>query len=280
LIKGLKTTEGTEIPFEQIDPVRDAAKFHVSPATLAYLKHDSTRRDFLRGSISASQWGKGLRQLFLEATAEVYVGAHDSLAALMGTSKHAHILTEGLDKGDVATEVRMFSKGDRLISGQADQIVTVAPGKVEIWDNKTGKKYSLKMYRTEIETHGYTYQLNLLADLYRMGNPGAEVTRLAIEWIPSDAGRGDEKLEIIDVPMWEYGRAFDAYAELLSGLVDAINSKVPPPVCNEEERWSRFDKKAGRIVNIKCEEYCSYAAACRAASASIDEIHPMDGSNV
>lgn len=279
MIKGLKTAAGIKVPFEEIQPVRDAHLFGVSPATLAYLKHDATRRDHLKGGISASQWGKGLRQLWLENTAEVYVGAHDSIAALMGTAKHAHILTEGLEKENIETERRMYSK-DRRLSGQADQIVHLPGNKVEIWDAKTGKKYSLKMYREEINTHGYTYQMNLLADLFRFENPVTEVTRLAIEWLPSDAGRGDLSLEIVEVPMWEPGRAFREFSFLADNLIGHIESNVPPPACSPEERWERFDKREKRIVQIKCEEYCPLLEVCRATSASIDEVHPTERSNV
>ena len=46
-IIGLKARDGARVPFASIDPVLDAERFGVSPATLAYLKHDATKRDHL-----------------------------------------------------------------------------------------------------------------------------------------------------------------------------------------------------------------------------------------
>lgn len=273
-IVGLRTDGGKEIRFTDIDPIRDAELFGVSPATLLFLKNEGSRRSNT-GEISASQWGRGLRQMWLERTKEVFTGAHDSIAAMMGTAKHAHVLTDGIEKGDVITELRLFDSTGR-ISGQADQIAWMGPKAAAIYDQKTGKKYSLKMFRAEQATHHYTFQLNLLADLFRENNPGVEVVKLAIEWMPSDAGRGDPKLEIVDVPMWEHGRALVEYQRVLGELTGFLHLELAPPLCSPEDRWERFDKKTGKTTNIRCVEYCPYLAACKAESAKRDEVHPVD----
>lgn len=277
MIVGLIAIDGAHVRFDSIDPVQHAERFGVSPATLAYLKHDAVRRGHLPADgITASQWGNGLRQRYLEMTAEVFVEPHGSIAALMGTAKHAHILTEGLEKRGIRTEVRLYAPAEPRISGQADQVVQLGGGKVQIWDAKTGKKYSLKMYRAEIETHRYTYQMNLLADLYRMENRGAIVEKLAIEWLPSDAGRGDPSLEIVDVPMWDHGKAFDAYRASMKELDAHLAAGTVPLVCTEEERWERYDKKAGGPVPLRCLEYCPLLDICKATSAKLGEPHPTD----
>lgn len=275
MIIGLLKKDGTKVLYQDVKP-QEWEQYGASPATLIYLKNQGKRREGV-GGLTASQYGKGLRLLWLERTVDVFVPADESVAALMGTAKHSHILTEGYndDISGVVTELRLFDT-DRKISAQIDQVVTAPDGTVELWDFKSGKMYSLKMYNAEKDTHHYTYQLNLGADLYEQQYPDTKISALRIEWIPSDSGKEDDGLIIVDVPRWEYGVALAAYRGILSGLESHLASKTAPEICSPEERWERFDKRTKETHSIRCEFYCPYFAACKERAVADDQIHPAE----
>jgi hypothetical protein len=276
MIIGLTNLRGENIPWEKID-VKKWRDFGVSPATLIYLASQGDRRKEVKG-ISASQWGKGMRQHWLERTTEVFSKPDDSIAAMMGTAKHAHVLTDGYNDAEtgITTEKRFFDKSGR-ISAQIDQLIWQSKNIVELVDFKSGKAYSLKKFQESPEDHGYTYQLNLGADLVRLAHPDVQIPNLWIEWAPSDAKRGEMKIAMIPVPLFERGRALREFTEILAELDGMIDMGDTPDLCSAEERWERYDRKTGITESVRCKEYCPYNKHCLEVSRKLGEEHPLEG---
>jgi len=270
MIIGLKNLKGENIEWEKLNP-RKWRDFGVSPATLIYLASQGDRRKDVKG-ISASQWGKGMRQLYLERTTKVFSKPTDSIAAMMGTAKHAHVLTDGYNDEEtgVTTEQRFFDKSGR-ISAQIDQLVWQSKNIVELVDFKSGKKYSRDKFIGEPNGHGYTMQLNLGADLVRLAHPDVQIPNLWIEWAAADSRRGESPIDMIPVPLMERGSALRMFTEVLAELDGMMDMGDVPDLCDEEQRWQRHDRKTGKKEAVRCNDYCPYNLECIKLSRSIGE---------
>lgn len=289
-IVGLKTTEGIEIPWSDIDPVEDADLFMCSPATLAHLIRDQGKRtDVKIAQITASQLANGLRYMYLQATQPVYEDPRNLISAFTGTMKHDVTQISDFDK--IMAEYRFVVELDGVQhSAKIDHAAEVGWDDTnqrplwDLYDLKTGAYYAAKKYRENPlgDKAEYTWQVNLAAAIIEHRNI-ATIRNAYIEWYPRDVKRDqrDESIMIIPVPRFTAEETFTKYAERQDGLDNLIASNDPGPICAPEERWEREiwrGPRKGETESIRCEDYCAYSNVCLGINQDRNEWHPLDPS--
>lgn len=162
--RGFRDVNGACVPFESIDIVRDAQRFNSSPATLAMLIDQATKRKGI--DFSASQLNKTPRQHLLEAR-DYYPTTGQAMSGFMGTMKHEQI---NVTRDRLIVEQRFTSKRNPRLSGQIDHAAIVELTNdgtlvVDLYDLKTVKWYSVTLIAKDIwKNHpDYAWQLNLCA---------------------------------------------------------------------------------------------------------------------
>jgi hypothetical protein len=307
---GLSTTTGNiRKRWADIDPVRDAALFGCSPATLAGVVKGELSRTGVRNQITASQLGKGVRQAYLERTAETFPTVGKYMSAYMGTIKHAAL---NQDHPEMIVEKRFHSR-DGHYSGQIDHAAIIDWYvksdifwiELDVYDLKTGSTYGAKAFAKDPfgDKSDYAWQINLCADLIEEQGDDSwsfidpegpaylaflattlsssairfKVRDLFIEWIPRDVKMGEDHLAVMRIPVprkpAHVTRA--QFDQLRLGLEEAIQKGYAPP-CTPEERWFGWAPAVRKEINKRCVFYCPYLEACKAMSAQHGETHPVN----
>lgn len=259
-----------------------------SPALVAALLDFSTERADVRGDeVSASQFDKGIRALFLEATRPFYVVPDDQIASILGTIKHALINKE---RPGFITETRLFAPHG---SAKCDTLYTVN-GLLEDLKNIGWYSVKLMLERGALqEKPGYAYQVNLfrvllkdpknqeiLYNKYSWLKPEhLNVKRMQLTCCPPDV-KGPAKKEAkklldrfkvipITVPFIDDDQVLKAYEKKHYELGQAIQDDYAE-ICSPEERW---ETQWG--YPTKCIDYCPVNDHCLELSEKHGEEHPI-----
>lgn len=282
----LTTQAGKEIPLAEVDIIKDSDQFGVSPATLQYiLDHQSSRGDVGGMEVTASQIGKGVRQMYLEDTVDFAVTPQKLIAGTMGTLKHAVINVGG---EDIISEVRFKSLNGHISAKHDNACVVHKANKIiDVYDLKAVGWYKVKQIIEKgiwAEGKDYGFQLNLQAVLIEQ-NTEYKVGRLFLEFVPRDLdarkraeaakmGYTEPGVILYEVPKLDPDTVISAYENVWKARQQAHKDGYAP-ICAEELRW--VNAKTG--ISKRCEEYCPVVEACRAMCAKYGEIHPLDNSH-
>lgn len=304
--RGFTDARGTRVPFAEIDPIKDWARFNCSPATLYMLIQSAQSRAGLPDGITASQAGSEVRQMFLRDTQDYYPTTDAAISGYSGTLKHQQI---NVDNSGLIVEERFVSKKNPRISAQIDHAAVVAYEEetrtlwVDLWDLKTAKWYAVTKLVKDVWGDGgvYAWQLNLCAtlleevenfDAYQVMMlfqpveemyprfPSVErisVHNLYLECVPADASYNnaeeakklgvDFRKVIVPVTRRPADWVYSYYEDLLEKK-DAAKAEGYAPLC--KERWSNR-----KIQDLRCKFYCDVSAECKAFSLAHGEWHPL-----
>lgn len=307
-IRGLRDINNIPVPLEQIDYIRDAARFNCSPATLALLKGEATKREGI--DFSASQLGTTTRQFVLRSR-DYYPPTAQAMSAHMGTIKHQQV---NIDRPGLIVEKRLTSHRDPRISGQFDQFAITGRDddgtlRGDLYDLKNVKWYSTTLTVKNVwKNHPeYAWQLNMLAALIEeeglecptcdgttmdpdsdnfdgcrdcrgQGRVSARVENLYLECIPPDASYkhaqearklGIPEYQKVIVPI-DRKSADETYEVFIAAMAlrDEAIKAGYAPLC--KDRWSN-----SQIDNLRCRHYCDVQAECIAFSHDRGEAHPI-----
>lgn len=285
-LKWLTTLNKKNIALTELDIINDAPKFGVSPATLQYLlDHQSSRGDVQTTEVTASQIGKGVRQMYLEETTDFAMYPQDLIAGTMGTLKHAKINIGG---PDIISEIRFKSANGHISAKHDNACIVHRENKVvDIYDLKAIGWFKAKMIIERgiwEEGKEYGMQLNLQAVLLEQ-NTDYHVNKLFLEFMCRDldarkkaeaAKLGYDKPGVIlyEVPRLDSDLVLASYEAVYSAKEQA-HKDTYAPICPEELRW--VNKKSGE--SIRCQGYCPVADACRQMCGLYGETHPLDTNN-
>lgn len=285
-LKYLTTLQGTNIALPDIDIIKDSDKFGVSPATLQYiLDHQQSRCDVGHTEVTASQIGKGIRQMYLEDTIDFAMTPQQLIAGTMGTLKHAVINVGG---EDIISEVRFKSLNGHISAKHDNACVVHKENKViDIYDLKAVGWFKVKMILQNgiwEEGSDYGFQLNLQAALIEE-NTDYTVDRLFLEFVPRDldarkrAEAAKMSIKNPGVILYEVSRlskeaVIARYETVWQARQDA-HSIGYAPICPEETRWVNAKSKESR----RCLEYCPVLEFCKAMCDANGEVHPTETSN-
>jgi hypothetical protein len=243
MLVGLESEDGTRrLKWGEIDLIRDHAIFApADPALIAYLMETQSARNGLdRDGVTASQAGKGIRQLWLEDEVDFYSRASSLLTALMGTIRHGTSLT-GRDL--FLTETRY---SDDLGSAQIDSFF-IPTGLLS--DLKTIGWFKLKMIlQNGIDPEGMSYVWQVNRQKYLLErNTEHRVKRMILMVVPPDLkGRAKEEAATmgvqsgmlqVDIPDMGEGATRAVYERLRDGKRAAKDSGHAP-FCSKEDTWS------------------------------------------
>jgi len=297
-LRGYKDIHGAKVRFADIDPIRDAARFSCSPATLQFLIRTAVERQDLPDGLTASQAGAEIRQLWLQETVDYYTTTDEAMSAFAGTLKHGHI---NVQSDGLIVEQRFVSKRNPRISGKIDHAAIVDLDDdgtlwVDLYDLKTAKWYSVTLMVKDVWKNkpDYAWQLSLCAammeevdvhDLLRLipePKYGPEFTairvrNLYLECIPADSSYNNEaeakrlgvdfRKVVIPVPRKSADECY-AYYENLLAQKDKAKAEGYAPIC--KERWSNKTTQ-----NLRCKFFCPVTDECIALSAAKGEPHPL-----
>lgn len=285
-LKRLITLTGNEIELTKIDIIKDCDKFGVSPATLQYIiEHQSSRGDVGGAEVTASQIGKGIRQMYLEDTTDFAMTPQKMIAGTMGTLKHAKINVGG---EDIISEVRYKSLNGHISAKHDNACIVHKENKIiDIYDLKAIGWFKCKMIIEKgvwAEGKDYGFQLNLQAVLIEQ-NTDYKVDRLFLEFVPRDLdarkraeaaklGYVEPGVILYEVPKLDPDTVISAYENVWKARQQA-HTEGYAPICDEELRW--VNAKTG--ISKRCEEYCPVVEACKAMCAKHDEVHPLDNTH-
>jgi hypothetical protein len=164
---GFTDINGKRVRFADIDPIRDAARFNASPATVAHLINDVVDRAAEGIDFSASQLSTTTRQHLLRAISDNYPTTGKAMAAHLGVMKHEKV---NVQQPGLIVEERFTSKRDPRLSGRIDHAAIVDTDDdgtlvVDLYDLKTTKWYSTTLIAKDVWEHhpDYAWQLNLCA---------------------------------------------------------------------------------------------------------------------
>ena len=174
----------------------------------------------------------------------------------------------------VGAEVSMHTKlaNGWVLSGTADLITTNIVDHVEIHDYKLTKNYTRKMMDKEINTHGYTKQLQVLDALVHenmgeigIGGINGDIALIADFFLKDSKAINHEsthnplqapnKVGTEDMNATEV--LFGEVITITNSLQSYIESGQVPPQC--QDTWPRSVK--GKVVHTRCELYCSHGKA-------------------
>ncbi len=268
---GLSSESGeARLRWEDIDLARDHALFApADPALIASLiESQAARAGLPTDGVTASQAGKGIRQLWLEDTVDWYARPSDLLDALMGTIRHAAVLR---NRDLFVTETR-FS--DDLGSAQIDSFF-IPTGLLS--DLKTIGWFKVKMIlQNGLETEGesYLWQMNRQKVLLER-NTDHRVKRMVLMIVPPDLkGRAVAEAATmgvqsgmlqVDVPDMGADATDSYYRHLRDGKL-AARISGNAPWCSKTATWGGKRCQSSR--------YCPVRLACLRRAQEAGERHP------
>lgn len=197
-----------------------------------------------------------IRQLELRYANEIEVDVSDLITAFEGKILHK-ILEEADRKG--IKEKRYFAKlNGYTISAQLDDLAwdDLEPDVLSDW--KRGPTFKMDKINADWE-----FQTNGQAWLLRKN--GITPKRLQIVMWGKDHSRtaaaADEDyppspINKIAIPMWSDEKIENAIME----RIELHN--VPMPLCTDDERFKKYNRRFGKVVPLKCMIYCSVSKFC------------------
>lgn len=223
------------------------------------------------GTLSASMFSKGAREIFLEIKKDYYISPEDRTFMVLGIGSHVSI------EDDLS---RMEFMG---ISGLPDEIYENEDGTLTIVDHKVvgsykvakmigvdyreemgtkrGKPAMVKVFFTDpslAENQEYTVQLNLYRKMIEKST-GKKVSKLFNQIIVRDGGlevankRGVSKNKYyLPVKILNDEDFLPDVIKKKAEVIEAIETDTMPPMCSASENWE------GR----KCKGYCNVAQYC------------------
>jgi hypothetical protein len=144
---------------------------------------------------------------------------------------------------------------DWKIHGTADLVHLNEKNKViEIFDYKTTKNYTVKMFDQDPYKHSYTLQLNVLRWLFEYHYPDYDI-HMYLSFFSKDANKvkGEPVYIEREVPTIDVN---ELLIEKTKRLQEYLENNEAPPKC--EDVWTRKYKGMKYAVDAKCEYYCSF----------------------
>jgi hypothetical protein len=285
---GLRTEDGSARKrFEEIDLSDLRWIYPATPSIVAMVMEDAkSRADVDPNEVSASQFEKSARQMWLETTSEFFETVTGRMGAMMGTIKHAMVNPE---RPGFIMETRVPGP----YGSAKNDSFHIASGVLE--DLKNVKWYKAKMILTGgvmKEAIGYAMQMNLWRVLAKTDEGFAaiqakypdvkhediNVKKMILTLAPPDLDapkrKEAEKLiaspELIpyEVPMIEDKEVIQAYGEVYDKKQRALDNDYAP-LCTPEERWERNG------FPVRCAKYCPVVEECQKVSELLGEEHPL-----
>ena len=245
---------------------------------LSYLKMVAEEREW-KGIPSVTQLQNGTLESYLKLTEDYDIEPDGMAFAISGTKKHANLE----EYGDNPEQYMEFLG----IRGTADEIQENEDGTITLIDYKTAGSYKvamclgIKAEKTKIPDGYYKngkektktlteiinvppdwgeYQLQL--NMYRLmveNTMGKKVREIRIFFVVRDGGtvvaksRGiKQNIYYSNIPFLDDSKVIDYFTTKRDALLSALETKVVPQICNQEERW--FDRK--------CSDYCAVRDLC------------------
>ncbi len=180
------------------------------------------------------------------------------LWALLGTSVH-YILQKGKPEN---------SMSECKLEVDVDGVTLV--GVADLYNDGVVEDYKITSVWSFMfgEKEEWTKQLNCYAWMFqKLGYPVKELKIHAIlrDWTKSRVK--DDYPEIpfktVKVELWDFNKQNDyikSRLALIKGLQNKSISEIQ--VCSEQERWTRYDKKENKYIDIRCKDYCTVRKVC------------------
>jgi len=198
---------------------------------------------------------------------EIEEDISDKLWALLGTSVH-YILEKGSPEDSLSEQKIEYAF---KVDGEIFNLV----GHADLYYNNGIEDYKVTsvwsfMYGDKKE---WEQQLNCYAFLYRCC--GFEIEHLTInailrDWQKSKVKDGYPEIPFIQkqIPLWSPQEQESFIIDRLRMFAVVKNALTKEgyyeiPMCTKEERWTRYDKKENKEIDIRCENYCVVRDICK-----------------